>query len=202
MDLKGSGRVNIALNIVILLVGLITSFLTFIVVISFLIYVIRRKPFPKKLLIAPAIAAGILGILVASSYLFYSFTAIDRNSTQPGSGPVLSPDGSYEATATYELYGGAVGGVNVWVDVWNIETEDVKTIYYADAVGQVELDWVDDTTIAIWNEDLGAPARNYNAKLNVETEIFHDRGRACWSLLLKPTYENCYSESMMSSSGE
>ncbi|MFC4356302.1 DUF5412 family protein [Chryseomicrobium palamuruense] len=163
-------------NLFAFFVGIITILIAFIFIIFLLVFLVRRKNFPKKLLIATLSGIMLYAVIVAGTHLFYTFDTIDRNNTQPGPPASTSPDGRYEATATYELYGGALGGVNVWVDVINLETQDLKTIYYADAVGRVRLEWNDNETLAIWNESVSGSGRDYNAFLNVETDIFHDRG--------------------------
>jgi hypothetical protein len=74
---------------------------------------IKKKPFPKKLLIATL--SGI--VLVSSIYIyetyFFTFSEIDREFIQKGPGPVTSPTEEFTANAYYEPYGGAAGGVKV-----------------------------------------------------------------------------------------
>ena len=181
-------------NLFAFFIGVITDFLAFLFLIFLLVFFIRRKRFPKVLMIATLSGATLYLAIVAGTNLFYTFDTIDRNHTQPGPPAITSPDGRYEAEATYELYGGVLGGVNVWVDVVNTETRVTKTIYYAGAVDQVELEWLDEETLSIQNESIGEYGRDFNVALNVETEIFHDQGKACWSLLMKKEYERCYSE--------
>lgn len=181
-------------NLFAFFIGVITLFLACLFLIFLLVFFIRRKRFPKVLMIATLSGATLYLAIVAGTNLFYTFDTIDRNHTQPGPPAITSPDGRYEAEATYELYGGVLGGVNVWVDVVNTETRVTKTIYYADAVDQVKLEWLDEQTLSIQNKSMGEHGRDYNADLHVETEIFHDQGRACWSLLMKKEYERCYSE--------
>ena len=95
------------------------------------------------------------------------------------------------AQVHYEYYGGAAGGVNALVEVTD-EEENKKMIYYADAQGSVRLQWEDDSTLKIMNHSSEYPQSSRDATLNVETEIYHDTGRACKSILLKNTYEACY----------
>ncbi|WP_281355795.1 DUF5412 family protein [Virgibacillus ihumii] len=129
-------------------------------------------------------------VLVSSIYVyemyFFTFSEIDRGSTQKGPGPVTSPTGEYTASAYYELYGGAAGGVNVWVEITNDDENDKKkTIYYSDANKSISLEWANEDTLFIKNE-------KNSMKLNVEKEIYHDRGLVCQSLLMKDEYETCY----------
>ena len=151
------------------------------IIISF----IKKKQFPKKLLIATL--SGV--VLVSSIYIyemyFFTFSEIDREFTQKGTGPVTSPTEAYTANAYYELYGGAAGGVNVWVEITDHdENNKKKTIYYSDANSNIDLTWTNEDTLFITNE-------NNSMKLNVEKEIYHDRGLACQSWLMKDEYETC-----------
>jgi len=85
-----------------------------ILLVRIIISSIKKKPFPKKILIATLI--GI--VLVSSIYIYkvylFTFDDIDKEFIQNGPGPVLSPTGKYTANAYFEPYGGAAGGVNVW----------------------------------------------------------------------------------------
>lgn len=183
-------------NLLAFLVGVWTVLLAIIFLIFLIIFAFRRKRFPKVLMIATLSGATLYVAIVAATHLFYTFDTIDRNSTQPGPAPITSPDGRYEAEATYELYGGVLGGVNVWVDVVNTETRMTKTIYYADALDRVNLEWLDEETLAVRNESANGMGTDHNARLNVETDIFHDQVKACWSILMKSQFERCFSESM------
>ena len=117
---------------------------------------------------------------------FFTFSEIDRESIQMGPGPVTSPTEAYAANAYFELYGGAAGGVNVWVEITDHdENNKKKTIYYSDASNNIELEWTNEDTLFIKNE-------KNSMKLNVKKEIYHDRGLACQSWLMKEEYETCY----------
>ncbi|WP_245831889.1 hypothetical protein [Oceanobacillus senegalensis] len=103
--------------IILITVGFLIAFITIILFLMFctnlLIFFIKKKSFPKNLLIATL--SGV--VMVSSIYLyemyFLTFDEIDRESIQRGPGPVTSPTDAYTANAYYELYGGAAGGVNV-----------------------------------------------------------------------------------------
>lgn len=156
--------------------------------VMFLVSFIKKKPFPKKSFLAMLIGV----VLVASIYVykvyFFTFDTIDKTYMQNGPGPVLSPDGAYSASAYFEPYGGAVGGVNVWVEITKEAEGDKKIIYYSDANDNILLDWVDEKRLFITN----AGPYNNSVKLNVEQEIYHDQGLACSSWLMKEEYEKCY----------
>ncbi|MBD7984296.1 hypothetical protein H9649_06880 [Sporosarcina sp. Sa2YVA2] len=178
---------------ILILLGIFIAFITiilfFIVAVMFIISCIKKKPFPKKSFIAMLIGV----VLVASIYVykvyFYTFDTIDKTYMQDGPGPVLSPDEAYSVSAYFEPYGGAAGGVNVWVELTNRRNDNSKKIiYYSDANDNIQLDWVDENTLFITN----AGPYNNSVKLDVEAEIYHDRGLACRSWLMKEEYERCY----------
>lgn len=113
---------------------------------------------------------------------------------QEGHQNITSPDERYVANVFYELYGGAAGGVNTWVEVTDQHSNETKVIYYADAQSTVTLNWVDDETLHILNEDPQYLNRSQTTILHVATEIYDEFGRACKSFLLKDTYEKCFSD--------
>lgn len=133
--------------------------------------------------------------LVSSIYIyemyFFTFDDIDKEFIQNGPGPILSPTEEYTANVYYEPYGGAAGGVNMWVEITkHRENDNKKIIYYSDANDNILMDWVDEKTLFITN----AGPTNNSIKLDVEQEIYHDRGFACRSWLMKDEYETCYQE--------
>ncbi|WP_273130121.1 DUF5412 family protein [Bacillus weihaiensis] len=182
---------------IIILFGLLISFITVILLLilctRIIISLIKKKPFPKGLLIATL--SGV--VLVSSIYVyetyFFTFSDIDRESTQKGPGPITSPTGAYTANAYYELYGGAAGGVNVWVDITNNnEKNKVQTVYYSDAKSNISMEWLDEDTLYILNDDPNYPNSNRSIELEIGKEIYHENGLACKSLLMKDQYETCY----------
>lgn len=142
-----------------------------------------------------ATLAGV--VLVSSIYIyemyFFTFSEIDREFTQKGPGPVLSSTEEYTANAYYEPYGGAAGGVNVWVEITNNnKMNNVQTVYYSDAKSNFSMEWLGENTLYIRNDDPDYPNSNRSIKLEIGKEIYHESGLACKSLLLKDDYENCY----------
>ncbi|MCG7344927.1 DUF5412 domain-containing protein [Sporosarcina sp. ACRSL] len=134
--------------------------------------------------------------MVSSIYIyevyFFTFDNIDKEFIQNGPGPVLSPTEAYTANAYYEPYGGAAGGVNMWVEITkHHDNNNKKIIYYSDANDNILLDWVDEKTLFITN---AGPYKSNSIKLDVEQEIYHDRGLACRSWFMKDEYETCYEE--------
>ena len=175
------------------LISFITVILFLILCVKIIISFIKKKPFPKKLLIATL--SGV--VLVSSIYIyetyFFTFSEIDREYTQKGPGPVTSPTEKYTANAYYELYGGAAGGVNVWVEItYNSDNNKVQTVYYADAKDNFSMEWLDEDTLYILNDDPDFPNSNRSIKLDIGKEIYHENGLACKSLLMKDKYETCY----------
>lgn len=183
MNLK-RGRI-----IILILFGFLISFITAILFLilcaNILVSLIKKKPFPQKILIATLSGAVLAFSIYTYEMYFFTFSKIDRGATQEGPGPVISPTEEYTANAYYEPYGGAAGGVNVWVEVTNNEKNNNQIVYYADAISQVFIDWLDEDTLYIQNKDR-------SIKLEIGKEIYHDTGLACRSLLMKDKYETCY----------
>lgn len=156
-------------------------------------FFIKKNDFPYKQLFASLTATFLfLSLFVYSNY-FFTFNAINKEYTQEGPGPIISPTGIYTANAFYEPYGGAAGGVNVWVEItYNNEENKVKTVYYSDAKSNISLEWKDHDTLSILNEDLSYPNSNRSIELEVNKEIYDEVGLACKSLLMKNEYEKCF----------
>ncbi|WP_208586174.1 DUF5412 family protein [Gracilibacillus suaedae] len=176
-----------------LLISSITVILFLILCTRIIISFIKNKPFPKKLLITTL--GGV--VLVFSIYIyetyFFTFSKIDRESMQKGPGPLTSPTEEYTANAYYELYGGAAGGVNVWVEITdNNEKNKMQTVYYSDAKNNISMEWLDGDTLYILNNDPDYPNSNRSIELEIGKEIYHETGLACKSLLMKDEYETCY----------
>lgn len=176
-----------------LLILFITVILFLILCTRIIISLIKKRAFPKGLLIATL--SGV--VLVSSVYIyetyFFTFSDINRGSAQKGPGPITSPSGAYTANAYYELYGGAAGGVNVWVEITNNnEKNKVQTVYYSDAKMNISLEWLNEDTLYILNEEPNYPKSNRSIKLEIGKEIYHENGLACKSLLMKDEYECCY----------
>ncbi|OWR30356.1 hypothetical protein CDO73_10545 [Saccharibacillus sp. O23] len=178
------------LHILDFLALVITMILLIAFIVKWIAHLTKQKAFPRKTLFSTLIGLALFsGIFVYLDY-FFTFDRIDRSAMQIGP-EVPSPEGRYTAHAYYEPYGGAAGGVNVWIEIENHASSTVKTVYYADANPRISLTWVDEQTLAI--ENAGGPAASdRNATLNVDTEIYHDTGLACQSLLMKNDYEQCY----------
>lgn len=107
-------------------------------------------------------------------------------------GPVESPNGKYIANSYYKTYGGAAGGVNVWVEITEGKGNKVSTIYFAPGKSNFSMNWVDDETLNIINEAPGVPKENRGTKLKIGKEIYDESGAACESLVMKDKYETCY----------
>lgn len=171
----------------------ITIFLFVVLCAKGIISFIKKKPFPKRMLIATL--SGV--ILISSIYIyeayFFTFDEIDKEFTQKGPGPVTSPTNAYTANAYYEPYGGAAGGVNVWVEVtYNNEDDKVQTVYYGDAKSTFNMDWLNEDTLKIQNDDPDYPDSDRSINLRIGKDIYHEFGLACQSILMKDEYETCY----------
>jgi len=159
-----------------------------------LISFIKKKPFPKKMLVATLSGVAVVFSIYIYEMYFFTFSDIEKEHTQEGPGPVISPTEEYSANAYYEPFGGAAGGVNVWVEIKDHNNDEKKTIYYGNAHVNVGMEWIDENTLFIQNEAPKYPHLNKSITLNVEEEIYHDKGLACQSLLMKEAYEACYQE--------
>lgn len=107
-------------------------------------------------------------------------------------GPVESPNGKYSANSYYKTYGGAAGGVNVWVEVTEGKGNKIRTIYYAPGKSDFSIYWVDDKILNITNEAPGFPNENRSIELTIGKEIYDESGAACVSWVMKDEYETCY----------
>nr|WP_205603758.1 DUF5412 family protein [Bacillus mesophilus] len=167
--------------------------------VNIIISLLKKKSFSRKLLIVTIVGAILVTIIFIYTQYFFTFNSIDRESFQRGPGPIKSPTDRYSANAYYELYGGAAGGVNVWVEITDHNNNNErKTIYYSDVNTQFNMKWTDKNTLFIKNEEPEYPESNKTISLNVETEIYHEWGLACQSLLMINQYKTCYQGSGLS----
>jgi len=156
-------------------------------------YFKKARPYPKKLLIASLVGGLLtLGVFGYSTY-FFSFKNLEGELFR---GPLDSPSGEYTANAYFITYGGAASSkVDVWVDItFNNETKKVQTVYYSDAQSTFFMQWNDQNRLSIQNEEFGYPDNNRSIELEIGTEIYHETGDACTSLLMRNKYETCYQD--------
>ncbi|MDV2583223.1 DUF5412 family protein [Alkalibacillus haloalkaliphilus] len=175
-----------------LLIALITAVLFIILCTNIIISLFKKKPFPKKMLIATLIGFFLSLTIYIYQVYFFTFNHIDRDNLQEGPGPVASPTEEYTANAYYEPYGGAAGGVNVLVEITDHRDHQSKIIYYGDAKTDFNLNWVGENTLYIHNDHPEYSNSNRSIRLQVDKEIYHESGFACKSLLLRDRYETCY----------
>jgi len=181
---------NPLLDVVGILILFFTLIIFLIFIIKLVIYFFNRKNFPRITLASTLIGVILfLGIFIYYEY-FFTFDDINRNDKKEGP-EISSPTGKYTANAYYELYGGAAGGVNVWIEISNNVDDTTNIIYYADAKDNFHMNWVDEESLSITNTGGGANS-NRNVLLKVEDEIYHENGLACQSLLMKNEYTECY----------
>lgn len=178
------------MNLVSFLLLLITLVLFFSFGVKLLIFFIQKKHFPKKLLIASM--TGVIMLLGLFVYTVYFFT-FDNLKGEFYKGPVNSPTGKYTANAYYMTYGGAAGGVNLWVEItYNDEDDKIETVYYSDAKSNFYMEWEDEDSLYILNKEPDFPNSNRSIQLIIGKEIYHESGLACQSWLMKDEYETCY----------
>ncbi|TFE00854.1 DUF5412 family protein [Jeotgalibacillus sp. R-1-5s-1] len=170
-----------------ILLTAITVLLLIFLLIKIVPFLLKKKSFPRKTSLIFATFLSLTAVLFF--YQSYFFTFDQTNGTRY-KGPVESPTGDYTATSYFKEYGGAAGGVHVWVDItFHDHDNKDKTIYLSDAKGMFSLSWKDDATLSIVNKD---EFEDTSTLLNVESDIYHDTGLACQSLIIKDEYENCY----------
>ncbi|MFT8323014.1 MAG: DUF5412 family protein [Bacillus sp. (in: firmicutes)] len=126
------------------------------------------------------------------NYFYYTYTFEFENGEIYNS-PVHSPNNKYTAQAYFKTYGGAAGGVMMWIEVTHHDDHHrVETIYYSDAKSNFVMEWKDNDTLAIKNEDPEYPQENRNIELKVKKDIYDVMGGACNTPFVKNNYENCY----------
>ncbi len=102
--------------------------------------------------------------------------------------PILSPNGDYSAQVYYDNYGGAIGGVNLIVNIiYHQKHDEEQTIYFSDAKGSVNVNWTADDVLSITNYDEYA---NRNTELVVGKEIYDEQGTACNTYKIRKAF-NC-----------
>ncbi|ASA22992.1 DUF5412 family protein [Paenibacillus donghaensis] len=178
------------LNLLGLLISLITVLIFLFFCFKLFAFFIKKKPFPKKLLLATLIGCGVVSAQLAYNKYFFTFDNLEGEFYK---GPVNSPTNKYIANAYYMAYGGAAGGVNLWVDItYHDDDNNIKTVYYSDAKSNFSMEWKDEDTLYIVNEEPNFPSSNRSITLDIEKEIYHDRGLACQSWIMKDKFETCY----------
>ncbi|MFD1174017.1 hypothetical protein [Oceanobacillus picturae] len=74
----------------------------------------------------------------------------------------------------------------------NNEKNKIKIVYYSDAKSNISIEWLDEDTLNILNDNPNYSNSNRSIELEIGKEIYHDIGLACKSLLMKDEYETCY----------
>ncbi|MTD31360.1 DUF5412 family protein [Planomicrobium sp. YIM 101495] len=134
----------------------------------------------------------VMGLAIWFTYSKYAYPFEFKNG-EFYAGPVYSLDGEYAAKAYYRAYGGAAGGVDIWVEVApEAEPGETKTVYYAPGNSHFSMEWLDERNLRIVNNTLGSPESDRTVELQVGEEIYDESGAACDSLLLKRAYRTCY----------
>ncbi|WP_197286041.1 DUF5412 family protein [Paenibacillus sp. FJAT-27812] len=161
------------------ILSLITVLIGFIFCFKLFVFFIKKKPFPKKLLIATLIGMGMISTQVIYNTYFFTFDNLEGEFYK---GPVNSPTDKYTANAYYKNYGGAAGGVNLWVEITYHDDNKIKTVYHSDANSNFSMEWKNENTLYIVNDEPGFPSSNRSVELNVEKEI-HYEGGLVWRII-------------------
>lgn len=149
---------------------------------------IRRHPLASvwiAMLVVPALALTLFFTL--RPYL----STFDRSGEGDLSYSMPSRNGEYIAELYGVPYGGAAGGVTIWVDVrktGDADATSAKSIYRTEFHGNNHLGWENDHTLRIenWNE-----YTNETVTLNIDEEIYDGRGWACKSWRTAGQYVRC-----------
>ncbi|MFC7365429.1 MULTISPECIES: DUF5412 family protein [Bhargavaea] len=152
-----------------------------------LVRLLAQKQAPKGMLAA---FLGLAAVAIGLSIYETQFHPFDRSGGESYMEPLDSPSGRYTASAYYRPYGGAAGGVTVWVDVTG-DGGKPKTVYYAEANSRFDVQWTDEGLLSVTYEEPGYPDSDRSVELKVGKEIYNDTGKACGTLLVKMKYENC-----------
>ena len=184
---------NLLLNTIGFFTLLFTLLLFLVFTVKLVLFLFKQKDFPRWTLTATILGMALFSGIFVYIHYFFTFSAINREYMQEGPALLLSPTGKYTANAYYEPYGGtgSSGGVNVWIEIKNNEDQAVKIVYYADAKSRFSMEWLDEETLSIVNQD-EKPNTDRSVELHVAKEIYHENGLACKSFLMKNEYEKCY----------
>ncbi|MDN8590102.1 DUF5412 family protein [Paenibacillus sp. 11B] len=154
----------------------------------------KRKPWIRRHPILTAFSFLILS-MVAAVFLYFMlrpyYSTFDRSEQGELAYTMPSPNGEYVAEMYGVPYGGAAGGVTIWVDVKKIVASDmfiVKTIYRAKYHGANHLEWKNENTLRIENRN---EYSDDSITLNIDDEIYDSWGWACRSLRMKDQYVRC-----------
>ncbi|OPG93943.1 hypothetical protein B2I21_32150 [Chryseobacterium mucoviscidosis] len=154
----------------------------------------KRKPWIRRHPILTAFSFLILA-LFATVLLYFMlrpyYSTFDRSEQGELAYTMPSPNGEYVAEMYGVPYGGAAGGVTIWVDVKKIVASDmftVKTIYRAKYHGVNHLEWKNENTLRIENRN---EYSDDSITLNIDDEIYDGWGWACRSMRMKDQYVRC-----------
>lgn len=166
------------------------GFVFSLIALYFAIKALREKKNKSKLLLFIIFIFTLLTGYVNYSFYTYSF---EFKNGEVYSYPAYSQNKKYTAQAYYKTYGGAAGGVSMWVEVIHHNDNDrVETVYYSDAKSTFNMKWEDDETLYIQNEEHEYPDQNRSIELRIGKDIYDELGGACNTSFVKKTYENCY----------
>lgn len=126
-------------------------------------------------------------VFIYLTYSYFTFEFVYKGDVKYGA-PILSPNGAFAAQIYYDNYGGAAGGVNLIVNLINLKDNNEQTIYYSDAKGSVNVNWLSHTTLAVTNYN---QYEDRSVELIVGKEIYDESGGACSTYAVQKKY-TCY----------
>lgn len=152
------------------------------------------KSWIRRHAIITAFSILILALFAAVTLYFTLrpyFSTFDRSEQGELAYSMSSPNGEYTAEMYGVPYGGAAGGVTIWVDVKetnDLDGSTVKTIYRAEHHGANHLEWENENILRIENRNEYV---DDSITLNIDDEIYDGWGWACQSLRMKDQYVRC-----------
>lgn len=133
-----------------------------------------------------------IGLVCILSFLLYkslSYEFTFENGVKDKE--LLAPSGDYTAQIYYLYYGGAAGGVNVYVNIISHTENNVEsTVYYSDAKSDFRIDWTDNNKLYVKNV---SGNENRSILLTIGKDIYDETGKACSNYKISKKY-SCYSK--------
>ncbi|KGR74266.1 DUF5412 family protein [Ureibacillus sinduriensis] len=181
---------NLVLNVIGFLIFIATGLLYLILILKLILFFFKKRDFPKKMLLASLSGTVVFFCIFVYTNYFFTFGNLKG---EPFWFPVASPTGQYTANAFAKPYGGATGGVKIWVNVIHHEENDrVQTVYYSEAKGHFSMSWKGEEVLSISHGGQNYPDSDRSIELKIGKEIYHENGLACTSLIMEDEYEECY----------
>ncbi|MED3554304.1 hypothetical protein [Cytobacillus praedii] len=98
---------------------------------------------------------------------------------------------AYSTQVFYQNYGGEAGGVKMFVNVvFHFEDDQERTVFFSDAKGEVQLNWLCDNLLSITNY---GEYGDRSITWILGKEIYDRHGGACDTYKIKRNYV-CYTK--------